>query len=339
MTEYVVIVRNGKLLSMNKVSIIVPIYNVEAYLIECLESIVGQSYGNLEIILVNDGSTDQCSEICETYAQEDKHIQVIHKENGGLSDARNSGMAVMTGEYVLFVDSDDCIAENTVECLLQTSLGNDADVVECGFTKFEVSVSPSAASSEKTESVTRVYSAEQALDSLMRDELKQVVWNKMYTASVIDGLLFEKGRLNEDEFWTYQILAQAERVTKIEDELYCYRQQPDSIMGQSYSLRRLDGLLALEGRLSFMETHFPNLLPLAKKTFYSGAMFHYQMITKNHALDPDMTHRRGIIQRVRKTVDKSVISCFSKKEALWFRMFLRLPDMISKIRNQMRIGF
>ena len=118
------------------ISVIVPIYNVEKYLQKCVDSIINQTYKNLEIILVDDGSPDNCPKMCDDYAEKDSRIKVVHKENGGLSDARNVGMEVATGEYVSFIDSDDYISLDFYETLLETIVDNDSDVVECGVVKF-----------------------------------------------------------------------------------------------------------------------------------------------------------------------------------------------------------
>ena len=118
------------------ISVIVPIYNVEKYLDRCVGSIINQTYKNLEIILVDDGSPDNCPQMCDDYAKKDSRIKVVHKENGGLSDARNAGMKVATGEYVSFIDSDDYISLDFYETLLETIVDNDSDIVECSVVKF-----------------------------------------------------------------------------------------------------------------------------------------------------------------------------------------------------------
>ena len=122
---------------MNKISIIIPVYNVEKYLSTCLNSVINQTYQNLEIILVNDGSTDACPKICEEYATKDNRIKVIHKQNGGLSDARNVGLKQTTGNLVSFVDSDDVLALDFYQKLINVLIKNNADIAECGFLKFE----------------------------------------------------------------------------------------------------------------------------------------------------------------------------------------------------------
>lgn len=324
---------------MHKVSVIVPVYNVESYLEECLDSIIHQTFQCLEIILVDDGSSDRCPEICDRYALEDDRIRVIHKENGGLSDARNAGMAVMTGDFVLFVDSDDYVAADMIECLMGIALEHGADIVECGFVKTESSATKRPPHSKVSNlGPPRIFSAEQALERLMLHELKQVVWNKLYISSVVDGLLFEKGRLNEDEFWTYQVFGKAGQVVQIENVFYYYRQQPESIMNAVYSLRRLDGLLALENRMQFMEKYYPDLLALAEKKFCFSGIYHGQKLVGNSDLDPERIHLKKIQRKIRHLIHTDKISALSFKERFWIRFFVVAPEVTCRVRNTLRIG-
>ena len=183
---------------MNKISIVIPIYNVEKYLPQCLDSVINQTHQNLEIILVNDGSTDSCGEIGEEYAAKDPRIKVIHKENGGLSDARNAGIKVATGEYIAFIDSDDFVAVDFCEKLLETLLENTADVAECDFLAFENDRDLEKFSTDTKEKI-EVFETEAALELLMKEYFKQTVWNKLYRREVLGDFEFPVGKINEDE--------------------------------------------------------------------------------------------------------------------------------------------
>ena len=163
---------------MPLISVIVPIYNVEKYLDRCVDSIINQTYKNLEIILVDDGSPDNCPQMCDDYAKKDSRIKVVHKENGGLSDARNVGMEVATGEYVSFIDSDDYISLDFYETLLETIVDNDSDIVECGVVKFYEDNSFDKYSDDLK--VTN-YDTVDGLEGLINENpFKQHVWNKLY---------------------------------------------------------------------------------------------------------------------------------------------------------------
>ena len=185
------------------ISVIVPIYNVEDYLDRCVDSIINQTYKNLEIILVDDGSPDNCPKMCDDYAKIDNRIKVVHKENGGLSDARNAGMKVATGEYVSFIDSDDYVSLDFYETLLQTMIDNDSDIVECGVVKFYENGKFDEYSDDQ---MIKNFNTVDGLEGLINENsFHQYVWNKLYKSSIALDIPYEVSKLNEDEFWTYQI--------------------------------------------------------------------------------------------------------------------------------------
>ena len=317
---------------MHKISIIIPIYNAEKYLPHCLESIINQTYHNVEIILINDGSTDSCPQICEDYAQNDKRVKVIHKENGGLSDARNAGLKIANGDFISFVDNDDILSISFCDRLVQIALQNDADIVECSFKKFldEDQIDKNSIISQGS---IEVYSTERALELLMREYFKQMVWNKLYKKEVIQNLDFPKGKMNEDEFWTYKVFGNSKTIVKLSDCLYFYRQHPESMMGKSYKINRLDGIEALEKRISYTKENFPKLENLATKVFCFGSMAHYQRICDNREIDPQKIFRRKIIANVKKYNQIEVIKKWDWKAIFWYQLFLIAPNVFVKIRN------
>ncbi len=260
------------------ISVIVPIYNVEKYLQKCVDSIINQTYKNLEIILVDDGSPDNCPQMCDDYAKKDSRIRVVHKENGGLSDARNAGMEVATGEYVSFIDSDDYISLDFYETLFQTMVDNDSDIVECSVVKFYENEKFDEYSDDLK--VTN-YETVDALDGLISENpIKQHVWNKLYKSSVALDIPYAVGKLNEDEFWTYQVFGKAKKVTRINKTMYYYFQRNGSIMGNSYNIRRLDALEGKVNRQAYIEKNFPILTTKAKVDLYGSCMFAYQCVLK-----------------------------------------------------------
>ena len=260
------------------ISVIVPIYNVEDYLNRCVDSIINQTYKNLEIILVDDGSPDNCPQMCDDYAKKDSRIRVVHKENGGLSDARNAGMKVATGEYVSFIDSDDYISLDFYETLLETIVDNDSDIVECGVVKFYEDNNFDEYNDDLK--VTN-YETVDALDGLIiENPFKQHVWNKLYKSSVALDIPYAVGKLNEDEFWTYQVFGKAKKVTRINKTMYYYFQRNGSIMGNGYNIRRLDALEGKMNRQAYIEKNFPVLTTKAKVDLYGSCMFAYQCVLK-----------------------------------------------------------
>lgn len=260
------------------ISVIVPIYNVEKYLDRCVDSIINQTYKNLEIILVDDGSPDNCPKMCDDYAEKDSRIKVVHKENGGLSDARNVGMEVATGEYVSFIDSDDYISLDFYETLLETIVDNDSDIVECGVVKFYENEKFDKYNDDLK--VTN-YDTVDALDGLISESpFKQHVWNKLYKSSVALDIPYAVGKLNEDEFWTYQIFGKAKKVTRIYKTMYYYFQRGSSIMGNGYNIKRLDALEGKMNRQAYIEKNFPILTTKAKVDLYGSCIFAYQSVLK-----------------------------------------------------------
>lgn len=322
---------------MDKISIVIPVYNVEKYLADCLNSVIDQTYKNIEIILVNDGSTDKCPQICDLYAAKDSRIKVIHKENGGLSDARNMGLRTVTGDYAAFIDSDDILSPHFCEIMVNAAQSTGAEIVECGFVRFTEAEEISTCSDASTERI-KVYQTYEALTHLMLNSLKQMACNKLFKSSVLGTVFFEVGRKHEDEFWTYQIIAKAKLTAKISAPLYFYRQHNASIMGLNYNQSRLDGLLALEYRIQFMKHHFPELIDLAIKIFCFASLYHYQQILKNRSVDEQKAHRINIIQKYRNYFRGGKQTTWSFKEKFWLHLFRIFPDLCAKIRNRLKIG-
>ena len=243
------------------ISVIVPVYKVEKYLDRCVQSIADQTYRNLEIILVDDGSPDNCGAMCDTWAEKDSRIRVIHKENGGLSDARNAGMAVATGEFVGFVDSDDWLNTQMYHYLYEAIASTDSDIASCGARRVWTDGKPSKEVCAVNRD--RVLEREAAMEALITaNGLIQTVWNKLYRKSTIEGILFLKGQIYEDEFWTWQAIARARRVVTIHDSYYNYLQRDDSIMGSGFSEKYLQVVQAKILRQSYIEKEMPGLKDL-----------------------------------------------------------------------------
>jgi len=317
---------------MDKISIIIPIYNVEDYLPECLDSVINQTYQNLEIILVNDGATDSCAKICDEYALKDNRIKVIHKPNGGLSDARNAGLNVATGNFISFVDSDDLVAVDFCEKLLHILIENNADIAECGFYKFETDLD--LVNVVTTPDITaELFETEIALELLMKEYLKQMVWNKLYRKEVMAQLQFPVDKINEDEYWTYKVFGNAKKIVKIQNIIYFYRQQEASIMGKNYSLKRLDGLRALEERISYMKENFPKLKKLAIKKFCLASLWHYQQVEKNKEIDPQKIFRKKIFYKAQQYNQLSILKNWKLKEIIAYQLFIWSPKFYMKLRE------
>lgn len=259
---------------MDLISVIVPIYKVEEYLDRCVQSIVDQTYKNLEIILVDDGSPDRCPAMCDEWASKDSRIRVIHKQNGGLSDARNAGMDVACGEYIAFVDSDDWIHPQFVESLYRAVEEHGAQLAACGV-RFVYSEADTA--EEQNVALSTAYTAEQALETLILGKgFRAVAWNKLYHRSLLEGERFPVGKYHEDEFFTYKVIGKADKLTFVETEMYFYLQRNSGIMG-SVSLKHLEALDAYKERLDYFRMYFPKIYEKDKVTFCVMCVVFYKM--------------------------------------------------------------
>lgn len=236
-----------------KVSVIVPIYNIDRYLQSCIDSILAQTYSYIEIILVNDGSSDQCGFICDRNSKVDERIRVIHKENGGLSSARNEGLNAAIGKYVAFIDGDDTIHQKFVEILVDLCEKYECDIAVCDFlTVMEASLKLPL----NPQQSLIFYTGQQALSALCigNDGVKySIACNKIYKRELFQGICYPEGRIHEDEFVTYKILWKARKVAVTNQYLYYYLQRAGSIIRSEYSLKRLDGIVAFEERLEFLK--------------------------------------------------------------------------------------
>ena len=235
------------------ISVIVPIYNVEKYLHKCIDSIINQTYKNLEIILVDDGSPDNCGKICDEYAKKDDRIKVIHKQNGGLSDARNAGLDNAKGEYISFIDGDDYIAEDMLEVLYNRIYQDNSDMAICNFL---------CVNEENTE-IKELNTDMPINDSILsQDEFFEklcinkywhyvISWNKLYRKQLFKNIRFPKGKIHEDEFVIHYIANECKKISSVKKPLYFYVQRENSIMNSEFSVKSLDGVEAFYNRTLF----------------------------------------------------------------------------------------
>lgn len=248
------------IINHSKISVIVPVYKVESYLCQCVDSILAQTYHNLEIILVDDGSPDHCGVICDEYAAKDPRIKVIHKENGGLSDARNAGMAVMTGEYVAFVDSDDWIEPQMYETLLMLLEQHDADIAFGGV----------ADDVEHNGTVTTVKVSNYNETPFAEDKLSAMrryfhgswaAWDKLYRTALFDGIRYPVGEINEDEAIVLQLLDRCRRVCYTNEVFYHYmhRKGVQTITSSTFSKKKLAWVKHCRANLYFIRTMYGEL--------------------------------------------------------------------------------
>ena len=235
------------------ISVIVPIYNVDPYLRECVDSILCQTYSNLEIILIDDGSPDKCPGICDEYAKKDNRIKVIHQNNGGLAHARNVGIANSKGDYVTFIDSDDYVSNDYVEALYKGLIDVGADISIASFYSFEDDV----VCQQNSESVpSKIISKENAIMRFCSINAKCSMpfisaCNKIYRKSLFAGVIFPEGKLYEDAFTTYKLIDRAKKIVFTSSKLYFYRINPQSILGQSFREKHLEMVEAFQSGFDY----------------------------------------------------------------------------------------
>lgn len=274
-------------------SIIIPVYKVEKYIDRCIRSLVEQTYENLEILMVDDGSPDNSGAICDAWAAKDSRIKVIHKENGGSGAARNTALDLAQGELIAFVDSDDYIAPDMYEYLYGL-LEQGADIAECGYRDTHTDdMEFGGADPEVT-----WYTTEEALLGNIHDQFfRQLIWNKLYRRHCVEGVRFPVGTTIDDEFFTYKLLGNAKRLARSEKVLYAYRQQEDSVMHRPYSLKRLTAVQARRERAQYMAEHFPNLAYEAKVDVCYTCLFTMQRCLKELGRE-DLAKARAYLREV-----------------------------------------
>lgn len=235
------------------ISVIVPVYGVEKYLRKCLDSVCGQTWRKLEIILVDDGSPDGCGAICDEYAARDSRVKVIHKENGGLSDARNAGLEAATGRYIGFVDSDDYIRSEMYETMLRKMKSEGADLVICGCLMVDEGGNILEGKQIPMPGCDMEMTEGEALGQLMGRNLAcfVIAVNRLYKAELLQEIRFPVGKLHEDEFVAHYILGKCRKVCFLREPLYCYVQRSGSIMAEPFTLKRLDGAEAWLDRAQY----------------------------------------------------------------------------------------
>lgn len=258
--------------SLPLISVIVPVYNVEPYLERCIESIVDQTYQNWQMILVDDGSMDQSGSICDRYAGKDDRIQVIHKTNGGLSDARNCGIEKADGQYIAFVDSDDFVQKDFLKVQYENLARAGADMAICSYQNY---------CSEQdmgcdTENHVCILQEDITSQLYLNPGVAIVAWNKLYRRELWNGVRYPAGRLHEDEAVIHELLTSCSKIVISDAKLYYYRQRAGSIMAEESDKSIEDAVYAYTSRIAFFgERHMPidqgqaqrNLLLYLEKQF------------------------------------------------------------------------
>ena len=296
---------------MPEISVIVPVYKVEPFLHRCVDSILNQRFQNFELILVDDGSPDNCGVICEAYQEKDSRIHVIHRENGGLSAARNTGidyvMAHSDSQWLAFVDSDDWVHPDFLQVLHSAAMENSAKISVCGFFKTEGEAFP-----EQQDFSVLSLSADDYYCGQIHGGVTAVAWNKLYHRSLFRELRYPNGKLHEDEFTTYLAVYEAGRISATPAQLYAYYQNPEGIMRSQWNPRRMHVLEAFAQQIAFAKERGNHrfLHKIAEQNLYS---------VYEHLNNAQPDYRKELRRKLRKALRLcKECGCFPEtRDLLW----------------------
>lgn len=287
------------------VSVIVPVYKVENYLDECVKSIVNQTYKDIEIILVDDGSPDNCPDMCEEYAKQDSRIRVIHKENGGLSSARNAGIEVAHGDYLCFIDSDDYIVHDMIEQLMILINENSADIASCRFSSDENGLDDGITHTCKN------LSRDEAMKEILCDgDMTTSASMKIYKANLFENVRFPVGMIYEDYATIYKVIHNASKISCIRARKYYYRLDNNgSITHGSFSPKQMDFYKASQEVREFVSEKYPQYEKLVVYRQTKISISFYKTISATQFKNDDVQEK--IVSKIRKNIFGYMFSRYS----------------------------
>ena len=299
------------------ITIVVPIYKVEKYLERCIESVLKQTYKEMEIILVNDGSPDRCGEICDNYKKKDKRIKVIHKINGGLSDARNTGIENSTGKYISFLDSDDWIDEIYIERLYFLIKNSNADISVVNYLKsYDENIKVDLLK-EEIQELTNIQAIRKMYDKNTKIQMI-VTWGKLFKRDLFENIIFPYGKVHEDEYTTYKLYYISKKVVISSKILLFYWQREDSIIGSDFNINyNSDAYCAFEEKLRFFKIR--NLHELYDMTCREMFTYFIQSSKKirKSKININLKARRLKLEELKKNLRKS-------RQKIHFKIFYEL---------------
>lgn len=320
------------------ISVIVPIFQVEQYLDRCISSIVRQTYENLEIILVDDSSSDKCPEICDAWAKKDRRIQVIHKVNGGLSSARNAGIDIAKGAWLTFVDSDDYIANTFVESLYSIVVRMSSDIAVCG--SYQDATGNCFVVAMKQNNEVEIYKRERILKEYFTDNFGPLIstWNKIYNRRIFfdkDNLRFPVGRLHEDAYMMYKFLWKANKVAVSKKPLYYYVFRTGSIINSFGTKNMQDTYDFLREAIEWTKRNIPVLTRAAQYCAWNQFLGLSYICRKNSSIDPDGT----ILKKIYNLGNHVIFNPYANIKAklkyilLQFHLLWTLQSVWHKVKN------
>ena len=316
------------------ISIVVPVYNVEKYISRCIESIIKQTYTNIEIIIIDDGSPDNSGVICDDFAKKDDRIRVIHQNNMGLSGARNTGIRLAMGSYIAFVDSDDWINTEMIEVLYNLIKEYDAQIAACGVEMIGDEGHVAFFSDNLDE--IRVYSKDEAMNELLDDKrIRNVTYNKLYKTELFEDIEFPVGRIFEDIFTTYKLIDKSNIVVYTGKPLYYYYRSNGSILRSSFNVKRFDKVYACKERASYYFENYPNLFPKASNVYVESALV--SLANSSNGNKEVLSARKAIRNTLLQWIDRYSLSLPTKEKISCNLLRLGLPTYDMSVGTACRI--
>ena len=314
---------------MDLITVIIPVYNAEKTLNNTIQNLVGQTWNDLEILLIDDESTDSSGRICDNWAADDDRVHVIHKMHGGVSAARNLGLKEAHGEYIVMVDSDDIVSNNMISELYRSLESSNADMAICDFAQgkernHQFSRNDKSGIVERVNGIDVLHRIYQGSHSALR---YVAPWAKLYKKELFNGLCYPEGKIFEDIYLTHQLLYRCNSIVLLGDELYYYYEHQDSIMHQKYNAKKLDYLEALKQRIEFFQTH--NLKDLEKEAYdeyLHSLIWEYSRardLLANKKVMKDITRRYREIY-----VNGSSSNRYSQETKMFLKTFSINPELI-----------
>jgi glycosyltransferase involved in cell wall biosynthesis len=322
-----------------KISVIVPVYNVEKYLNKCVDSIINQTYKDLEIILVNDGSNDRSGNICDEYEKKDNRVIVIHKENGGLSSARNSGLKISSGEFIGFIDSDDWIESNFFQLLIDGIVSNNADISVVHFVK--VREFDKIEFTTETKKSWVCFNRNEAMEVLFNGNfIGYSAVNKLYRKKLFNKVIYPEGILMEDKATTYKLIHNSNRVVINTSQKYHYYLRDNSIIRSKFNQKNFDSFIIHEEIIKFIDINYPNLSDLIRARYvYAAIRMLLVMFSSNHNKNIDIERCMQVIRCYKKyAVKEKKLKSSVKLLTILFSVSPKLPYILLKSKIASRVA-
>lgn len=312
-----------------KITVIVPVYKVEKYLKRCVDSILHQTYQNLEVILVDDGSPDACGELCDNYAATDSRIKVLHQENGGQSKARNEAMKVVTGKYFCFVDSDDYMHEEQIDRLYQLMLDYKAQISMVNFCNFTGECVSKHNFEKQSDEICELSGVECIKNMhMVQDELYVVMWGKLFQRELFDGIYFPEGRICEDLAILYRLFDKCQKVVYSKEMMYYYfRDNESSSTFQIKDKFYTDVYQALEDEIVYMKEKHPELADYPRKTYMYWLLDYYRKLRGSKSASKEML--KELHQKYRQLYREGK----SLKKEKFYTAFYYAPELYLKLKE------